>query len=95
MKKSRHELCSLDIFLDHLKDSDFLPLLDIFMELDTSEIEAIDVRNESSCVLDGEYALSLMRAINQKLRRVDLQDVPFGKNFLRYLLVPSSLFSIQ
>ncbi|KAF5448230.1 hypothetical protein F2P56_028786 [Juglans regia] len=85
VKKSRHEPCSLEIFLDHLKDTDFHPLLDIFMELDASEIEAIDVRNESSCMFDGEYALSLMRAVNQKLRRVDLQDFSFGKNFLRDL----------
>ncbi|XP_062176970.1 protein DWD HYPERSENSITIVE TO UV-B 1 isoform X2 [Alnus glutinosa] len=85
VKKSRHEPCSLEIFLDHLKDIDFHPLLDTFMELDASEIQAVDVRNESSCVFNGECALSLMRAINQKLRRVDLQDLSFGKEFLRDL----------
>lgn len=73
--------------MDHLKDIDFHPLLDTFMELDASEIKAVDVRNESSCVFNGECALSLMRAINQKLRRVDLQDLSFGKEFLRYILV--------
>ncbi|KAE8008068.1 hypothetical protein FH972_004615 [Carpinus fangiana] len=85
VKKSRHEPCSLEIFLDHLKDIDFHPLLDTFMELDASEIQAVDVRNESSCVFNGECALSLMRTINQKLRRVDLQDLSFGKEFLRDL----------
>ncbi|GMY38623.1 protein DWD HYPERSENSITIVE TO UV-B 1 isoform X1 [Fagus crenata] len=85
VKKSRHELCSLEIFLDHFKDSDFHPLLDLFMELDASEIQAVDVRNESSCVLNGECALSLMRVINQKLRRVNLRDLSLGKNFLRDL----------
>jgi len=42
--------------LDHLKDIDFHPLLDTFMELDASEIQAVDVRNESSCVFNGECA---------------------------------------
>ncbi|KAJ1397311.1 WD40/YVTN repeat-like-containing domain superfamily [Sesbania bispinosa] len=83
VKKSHQELCILDILIDNLKDIDFAPLLDVCMNLDTAEIEAVDVRNESSCVLNAEYALSLMRAINQKLRVVELQDVSFGKDFLR------------
>ncbi|KAF5727277.1 hypothetical protein HS088_TW22G00967 [Tripterygium wilfordii] len=82
VKKSKHELCSMDIFLEDLKDIDFLPLLDVCFEIDTSEIEAVDVRNGLSCVLNGEYALSLMRALRQKLRVVDLQDLPLGKDFL-------------
>ncbi|KAJ1402874.1 WD40/YVTN repeat-like-containing domain superfamily [Sesbania bispinosa] len=90
VKKSHQELCILDILIDDLKDIDFAPLLDVCMNLNTAEIEAVDVRNESSCVLNAEYALSLMRAINQKLRVVELQDVSFGKDFLR-----SSLTSFQ
>nr|KYP75301.1 WD repeat-containing protein 5B [Cajanus cajan] len=82
-KKSNHELCILDILIDDLKDIDIAPLLDLCINLDTSEIEVVDVCNESSCVLNGEYALSLMRAINQKLRVVHLQDLSFGKDFLR------------
>uniref|UniRef100_A0A5B7C1Q0 U2A'/phosphoprotein 32 family A C-terminal domain-containing protein n=1 Tax=Davidia involucrata TaxID=16924 RepID=A0A5B7C1Q0_DAVIN len=82
VKKSRHQLCNLVVFLDDLKDADFLPLLDVFMEIDTSEIDAVDILHESSCVLDGEYVLLLLRAINQKLRVVDLRDLSFGKDFL-------------
>lgn len=85
VKKSNHELCSLEILIDDLKDADIAPLFDLCMNFDASEIEAVDVRNESSCVLNGEYALSLMRAINQKLRVVHLQDPSFGKDFLRYI----------
>ncbi|KAA8545799.1 hypothetical protein F0562_020750 [Nyssa sinensis] len=48
----------------------------------TSVIDAVDVRHESSCILDGEYVLLLLRAINQKLRVVDIQDSSFGKDFL-------------
>ncbi|KAL2324253.1 hypothetical protein Fmac_023311 [Flemingia macrophylla] len=82
-KKSNNELCCLDILIDDLKDIDIAPLLDLCMNLDTSEIEVVDVCNESSCVLNGEHALSLMRAINRKLRVVHLQDLSFGKDFLR------------
>ncbi|KAM5549513.1 hypothetical protein ABKV19_000768 [Rosa sericea] len=84
VKKSCNELCSLEISLDHLKDAEFPPLLDLCMELDASEVEAVDLRNESLHVLNGKYALLLMRAINQKLQVVDLQDLAFGKDFLRH-----------
>lgn len=85
VKKSCNELCSLEIILDHLKDIDVPPLLDVCATIETSEIEAVDIRNGPSCSLNGECALSLMRAFNQKLRAVDLQDSPFGKDFLREL----------
>ncbi|KAK7390962.1 hypothetical protein VNO78_19202 [Psophocarpus tetragonolobus] len=83
VKKSNHDPCILEILIDDLKDVDIAPLLDLCMNFETSEIEAVDVRNESSCVLNEEYALSLMRAVNQKLRVVHLQDLSFGKDFLR------------
>ncbi|QCE08470.1 uncharacterized protein LOC114192413 isoform X1 [Vigna unguiculata] len=83
VKKSNHELCKLEILIDDLKDVDIAPLLDLCMNFDASEIEAVDVRNESSCVLNGEHALSLMRAVNKKLRVVHLQDLSYGKDFLR------------
>ncbi|XP_028780579.1 uncharacterized protein LOC114751783 [Neltuma alba] len=85
IKKSCQERCCLEIFIDDIKDIDFPPLLDVCMDLDTSEIEAVDLRNESTSEINGEYALSLMRAINQKLRVVHLQDLSFGKDFLWYV----------
>ncbi|KAL3580439.1 hypothetical protein D5086_018274 [Populus alba] len=85
VKKSCNELCSLEIILDYLEDIDVPPLLDVCATIETSEIEAVDIRNGPSCSLNGECALSLMRAFNQKLRAVDLQDSPFGKDFLREL----------
>jgi len=87
VKKSNHELCKLEILIDDLKDVDIAPLLNLCMNFDASEIEAVDVRNESSCVLNGEYALSLMRAVNKKLRVVHLQELSYGKDFLRYIMV--------
>ncbi|KAF2320979.1 hypothetical protein GH714_032380 [Hevea brasiliensis] len=85
VKKSFKELCNLEIFLDQLNDIDFPPLLDVCLSIDTSEIEAVDIHDGSSRVLNGDYALSLMRAFNQKLRVVDLQDSLYGKDFLREL----------
>ncbi|KAF6142409.1 hypothetical protein GIB67_033836 [Kingdonia uniflora] len=82
LQQSRHELCILQLFLDQLKDVDFPPLLDAISETDFSEIDAIDILHESSSVSNGEYILSLMRAVNQKLRVVQLNDLSFGKNFL-------------
>ncbi|XWS68099.1 hypothetical protein CRYUN_Cryun04dG0061200 [Craigia yunnanensis] len=85
VKKSHLEVCILEILLDHVKDTDFHPLLEVSMKISESEIDAVDVLNESSCALTGKYALLLMRSINQKLRVVDLQDSSFGKDFLRDL----------
>ncbi|KAI8554598.1 hypothetical protein RHMOL_Rhmol05G0109900 [Rhododendron molle] len=84
-KKACRQLCSLVVFLDDLKDADFLPLLDMFMEIGTSDIDAVDIFHYSSCDLNGEYVLLLLRAINQKLRVVNIRDASFGKEFLRDL----------
>lgn len=87
VRKNRRESCTLEILLEYLKDIDFNPLLELCLEIIESEIEAVDIRGGSACVLNGEYALALMRAIGQRLRSVDLQDTSFGKEFLRYILV--------
>ncbi|KAF7130522.1 hypothetical protein RHSIM_Rhsim10G0161500 [Rhododendron simsii] len=84
-KKAHCQLCSLVVFLDDLKDADFLPLLDMFMEIGTSDIDAVDIFHYSSCDLNGEYVLLLLRAINQKRRVVNIRDASFGKEFLRDL----------
>ncbi|KAK2664932.1 hypothetical protein Ddye_003506 [Dipteronia dyeriana] len=85
VKKSHHEPCTLEIVLEYLKDIDFHPLLELCLEIGSSEIEAVDIRCGSSCVVEGEYALTLMHAVNQKLGIVDLQYFSFGKDFLRDL----------
>ncbi|KAJ8769012.1 hypothetical protein K2173_024007 [Erythroxylum novogranatense] len=85
VQKSCNQICSLDIFLDDFKDTDFPPLFDLFIAIETSEVQAVDIRNGSSCLLRGEHVLSLMHAVNQKLRVAVLRDSPFGKDFLREL----------
>lgn len=57
--------------------------MELFLQIGASEIEAVDIRSETLCDLSGGYALSLIRAVNQKLRLVDIQDFSFGKEFLR------------
>jgi hypothetical protein len=86
-KKSHQEPIVLDILIDDLKDIDFAPLLEICTSLDTTEVEAVDVHNESPCVLSGEYVLSLMHAVKQKLRIVELRDMSFAKDFVRYVMM--------
>ncbi|MCD9637526.1 hypothetical protein HAX54_020860 [Datura stramonium] len=82
LKKARHEVSSLVILLDDIKDTDFHPLLDLLTEADLSEIDAVDIINRSVCILSWEYLLALVRASSRKLRVVDLQDILFGKDFL-------------
>ncbi|XP_058080364.1 protein DWD HYPERSENSITIVE TO UV-B 1 isoform X2 [Magnolia sinica] len=55
--------------------------------IDSSEIDAVDMLHGSPpCILfNGESVVSLIRAVNQKLRVVDLQGLSFGKDFLRDL----------
>ncbi|XP_065876235.1 protein DWD HYPERSENSITIVE TO UV-B 1-like isoform X2 [Euphorbia lathyris] len=52
------------------------------MAIDSSDIDAVDVLNESPCNLNEELLISLLRAINLKLRVVDLQDMPLKEDFL-------------
>lgn len=85
VRKSQHEPCTIEISLDLLKDIDFHPLLEVCTRIGDSEIEAVDVRSESFSAVTGENALSLMQAINLRLREVDLQGRSFGKDFLREL----------
>ncbi|KAK9106087.1 hypothetical protein Scep_022931 [Stephania cephalantha] len=66
-------------------DVDVPPLIETFSLMGSYEIDAIDIINESPCVLKRENVMSLMRAANQKLRVVDINDSYFGKDFLRDL----------
>lgn len=88
LQKSRHELCSLQVLLDKLKDADIPPLIDVFSKIGLSEIDTVDVLYESAYELTGELILSLMRAINQKLRFVVLQDSSLGKECFRFVTLP-------
>uniref|UniRef100_A0A1J3HNR5 DNA damage-binding protein 2 n=1 Tax=Noccaea caerulescens TaxID=107243 RepID=A0A1J3HNR5_NOCCA len=80
VKKSRNERCIMNLLLDRVKYDDFHPLLELCNEIDTSEVEEIDVFVRSSCSLEDHYALSLIRSVNQKLGLVHLHE-SFERNF--------------
>ncbi|XP_057543686.1 protein DWD HYPERSENSITIVE TO UV-B 1-like [Amaranthus tricolor] len=84
-QKSLQSRSNLIVVLDHLKDADLLPLIDTINAMSSSDVDVVDILNESPCILNEDQVLSLMCAANQKLRTVSLQDLPFTKRFLRYL----------
>ncbi|KNA15740.1 hypothetical protein SOVF_095500 isoform B [Spinacia oleracea] len=85
MKIFQHDPCILEFSLDHLKDCDFLPLFELFMDIDDSLIREVDIHNKTLCVMNGGYVLALLRALNKKLRAVHLNDLSLEKGFLRDL----------
>ncbi|GKF57366.1 hypothetical protein Tco_0170903, partial [Tanacetum coccineum] len=84
--KSNNEESSFEIFLDDIKPADFYPLHNVFLQIDISEIDVVDVLQKSLCTLDVDSVLLLLQSVSQKLRVVDLQDRTFGKDFLLYVL---------
>ncbi|KAK9715835.1 hypothetical protein RND81_06G192700 [Saponaria officinalis] len=85
IKDFQHDQCILEVSLDSLKDSEFIPLFDLFTDINNSVIDGVDVYNRTPCVMNGGYVLSLLRAINKKLRAVHLIDLSLEKGFLRDL----------
>jgi hypothetical protein len=75
------------VSLDQLKDADISPLIDVFMASDCSDIDAVDILHESHCVLSKENITALLRAINLKLRIVDLLDMSLKKDVVWSVLV--------
>ena len=90
MKDFHHKQRILEVFLDHLKDSDFLPLYELLSEIDHSVIDGVDIYNETPCIMNGSYVLSLMRAINKKLHAVHVTDLSLERGFLRYAKISYS-----
>lgn len=94
-QKSHAEECCLNIIIDQLKSSDFPPLIDVLSMSNLSEIDAVDVcQNSSYILLDGEYVLSLLRAVNQKLRMIDLVYSSSWKDVLQYVSLQISKSSL-
>ncbi|CAN8327474.1 unnamed protein product [Cochlearia groenlandica] len=82
VKKSNNQRCIMSILVDKVKYDDYHPILELFNEINTSEVEGIDLFVRSSCSLEDQHALSLIRSVNQKLRIVHLHD-SLGENFWR------------
>lgn len=71
------------ILLDQLKDTNIPPLIDVFQAIDASDIDVVDIIQESPSILNEHYLLSLMNAVKLKLRVVDLRNTSLTKDFLR------------
>ncbi|KAL9224752.1 hypothetical protein vseg_000761 [Gypsophila vaccaria] len=85
IKDPQYDQCILEISLDSLKDSDFLPLFDLLTNINNSDIDGVDVYNKTSCAINGGYVLSLLQAVDKKLRAVHLIELSLEKGFLRDL----------
>ncbi|CAF1920893.1 unnamed protein product [Brassica napus] len=82
-KKSRNQRCTMNLLVDRVMYDDFHPLLELCNEINASEVEGIDLSVRSSCSLEDQYILSLIRSVNQKLHLVDVHDC-FGKTLWRF-----------
>lgn len=90
VQKSCQEKCNIVVSLNQLKNNDIRPLIDVFLALDLSDIDSVDVLDHgSTCVLNEEHILSLMNATNLKLRVIDLSSTSLKKDFLRYVVLLS------
>ncbi|KAH9618025.1 hypothetical protein KSS87_016250 [Heliosperma pusillum] len=86
IKVFEHDQHVLQVSLDNLKDSEFLPLFDLFTNINISIIDRVKIYNRTPCVMNGGYVLSLLRALNKKLHAVHLIDFSLEKVFLRYVI---------
>ncbi|XP_039137281.1 uncharacterized protein LOC120274814 [Dioscorea cayenensis subsp. rotundata] len=78
------EQCVLEISVDQLVNSDVPTLIDALSNINLFGIDAIDVRQRSSCLqLDEDFVLSLLQAVNCKLRVVEFIDSSYLKKILR------------
>ncbi|GKU98879.1 hypothetical protein SLEP1_g11814 [Rubroshorea leprosula] len=85
IQKSCQKTSNIVILLDQLKDTDIPPLIDVFQAIDASDIDVVDIIQESPSILNEDYLLSLMNAVKLKLRVVDLRNTSLTKDFLRDL----------
>lgn len=85
IQKSEQGKCSIKFFLNQLCNADIYPLIDVFLAIDSSDVDAVDILHESPCNFNEEYVMPLLQTINLKLRVVDLHDMSLEENFLRDL----------
>ncbi|XP_011013111.1 PREDICTED: uncharacterized protein LOC105117876 isoform X4 [Populus euphratica] len=83
IQKSEQGKCSIKFFLNQLCDADIYPLIDVFLAIDSSDVDAVDILHESPCNFNEEYVMPLLQTINLKLRVVDLHDMSPEENFLQ------------
>ncbi|KAK8716636.1 hypothetical protein V6N13_043941 [Hibiscus sabdariffa] len=86
VQKSCQEKSNIVVSLNQLKNDDIPPLIDVFLAIDSFDIDAVDILHHgSTSVLNEEHILSLMNAVKLKLRVIELSNTPLKKEFLRDL----------
>lgn len=75
------------LLLDELEDSDLSPIMDALLKVHTFSVDAVDILCRSCSILNQEYVLSLTRAVNSKLRIVNLQDMLLKRDIIWYVLI--------
>ena len=90
--KPGNEKYSIAVSLDQINGADISPLLDVLMASESSDIDAVDILQESHSSLSEEHLMALMRAVGFKLRGVDLQEMSLTKELLRSVLVSSKMY---
>ncbi|XP_038997664.1 uncharacterized protein LOC120122605 isoform X2 [Hibiscus syriacus] len=86
VQKSCQEKCNIVVSLNQLKNDDIPPLIDVFLAIDSSDIDAVHIRHHGpTSVLNEEHILPLMNAIKLKLRVIELSNTSLKKDFLRDL----------
>lgn len=83
-KKSINQKYIIEVTLDQLQDTDIRPLLDVFF-ICKSEIEAITIQHKSSCLLNQDNIMSVIRGTDLQLRVLNLQNVSLSEDVLRDL----------
>ncbi|XP_044508095.1 uncharacterized protein LOC123227360 isoform X3 [Mangifera indica] len=85
IRHSCQQKCTFVVLLNKLKNADISPLIEMFREIDSSDIDAVDIIHRAPCCLKKEEIMSLMHAINQKLQLVDLGQMALTNDILRDL----------
>ncbi|XP_071735184.1 protein DWD HYPERSENSITIVE TO UV-B 1-like isoform X2 [Rutidosis leptorrhynchoides] len=85
IQKVTCQKCTIVLLLDQLTNADLFPLIDLFSLSNLDALDNVDLFHNSSGELHEYPLLSLMHAINAKLRVVDIRDMPLKEDVLRDL----------
>ncbi|XP_031110213.1 uncharacterized protein LOC116014320 isoform X2 [Ipomoea triloba] len=82
LQKRIQQECTIVLSLDELEDSDLSPIIDALLKVHSFSVDAVDILCRSRSILNQEYVLSLMRAVDSKLRIANLQDMLLRKDII-------------
>ncbi|GJV95376.1 U2A'/phosphoprotein 32 family A [Tanacetum coccineum] len=83
VQKDACEKHTIVIVLDQLTNADLFPLTDLFRSNISDALDSVDLLQESSADLNDYPILSLLHAINKRLRVVDIREMLLKEDVLR------------